>query len=424
MGRNVGRWGRFGGAGLILVCCGLLVGCTRSSPPAAQNGAKGTGALDVPNGPLAGEQWPSPSDEECQAFAQSMAQAIQEGNIVSINELIDWDTVLLRCVREDGPLGESAKGFVQGTKASVSSPTGIAGQLAKCSADGATYHLLRSRTRDGRKTVLFRMVHPSAGVNYHEYLLANKPDGQTRAIDLYVFLSAENISTTLRRWYLPVAAHQNRGFLERLTGQENGLVKYAGQVETLVSRLQARQFQDVLNIYRSLPESVQQEKSLLLLRLQAAMQVSEDEYRRAIDTFLRQYPDDPCTDMLSIDHYVMKKQFDKAVSCINRVDQAVEGDPYLISLRGRFYIAAGNKSKARESFDAAINAEPTLTDPYEGMAQLCAEEGDFAGVVHWLDELEQKFQFQVSFPDLESAAEYAEFVKSAEYKAWKAERTK
>ena len=55
-------------------------------------------------------------------------------------------------------------------------------------------------------TVMFRLkqTKPDA-LNYHRFLLARNAAGEVVADDIYVFLSGENMSESIRRAWLPTA---------------------------------------------------------------------------------------------------------------------------------------------------------------------------------------------------------------------------
>ena len=90
-------------------------------------------------------------------------------------------------------------------------------------------------------------------MNYHDWVLARGPDGRICAVDMYVFLSAELMSQTIRRAFVPLAAHESRGILARLTGQEQELVKHLPQLKEMTDHLREGRFREVLDTYRQLP---------------------------------------------------------------------------------------------------------------------------------------------------------------------------
>ena len=59
------------------------------------------------------------------------------------------------------------------------------------------------------------------------------------------------------------------------------------------------------------------------------------------------YPTDPGLDLLSITYYTDKKDFARARECVDRLETAVGGDPYLDVTRAAINRAAGKYEEAR-----------------------------------------------------------------------------
>jgi hypothetical protein len=77
----------------------------------------------------------------------------------------------------------------------------------------------------GRECGGRRLLLPNfGGVNYHELIVARDATGEPRISDIYVHLSGELVSQTIRRLLLPAYAAENRGLWARLTGSEAALV--------------------------------------------------------------------------------------------------------------------------------------------------------------------------------------------------------
>src|SRR5947209_8172511 len=84
-----------------------------------------------------------------------------------------------------------------------------------------------------------------------------------------------------------------------------------------------------LQAYEQLPPAFKGNKKFLVMRLQAAKAVSDDEYVRAVEGLRTHYPQGTSTDLFSMDGYLLTGQWDQALACVDRVDAAVGGDPYL-----------------------------------------------------------------------------------------------
>jgi len=228
------------------------------------------------------------------------------------------------------------------------------------------------------------------------------------------------MSTTMRRMYLPIVAEKNRSALAKLSGSDDDLVEHIAEIRDMKQGVLTGQYSEVLRIYRSLPESLRQDKSVLVMRAQAAMEVGDPEYLQALEDLRRLYPDDPCVELKSIDYFRLMKQYDSARKSCDRVSELVGGDPSMLVAKGHLYLAENNVAKARDMFDAAVAAEPTLVDAYLGFVELSLAEKNFGDTLRWLNTLRDRFQ--VEFADPTSLPEFAEFVKSPEYQAWVAEQ--
>lgn len=369
--------------------------------------------------PTEADQWPSPSDDACAAFGSAFERAAQEANVASMNALIDWDVILQKVVGDTQVEGDFEEDFVKGAKIGIAGANGFAGDVAKTLQQGGSYKFLRARTRGGRASAVFRQLSEGGG-NYHEFLLALNPQGAVRAVDIYIYLVGDNTSTTMRRMYLPIVAEKNRSSLARLSGSDNDLVEHIAEIRDMKQGVLTGQYSQVLRIYGSLPESLRQDKSVLVIRAQAAMEVSDPEYLQALEDLRRLYPDDPCVALKSIDYFRLRKQYDRARESCDRVSEAVGGDPSMLVAKGHLYLAENNVAKAREVFDAAVAAEPTLVEAYLGSVELSLAEKDFGDTQRWLKVLRDRFQVELADPA--SIPGFAEFMTSPEYQAWLAEQ--
>ena len=131
-------------------------------------------------------------------------------------------------------------------------------------------------------------------MNYHEFVLARRSDGKVRAVDIYIFLSGELISQTMRRMYIPVAAQVSSGLMKRLVGTEQAFMKNFPRFEQMTAEVRSGRPAEALKIFSSSPE-LHQDKNVLLIRLQAAQEVNEAEYSRAIEDFRPPIPTTPAS---------------------------------------------------------------------------------------------------------------------------------
>jgi tetratricopeptide (TPR) repeat protein len=260
------------------------------------------------------------------------------------------------------------------------------------------------------------MLLPSKGINYHFFRLAVAEDGSVRAVDWYVFLSGQWQSETLRQAFLPLANTWAKGGAHLIAPTEGQFVTHFHDIAAMVESYQKKDFEQVLQLYRALPESLQRHMMPFALRLGAAQALRGDEQRRALDDFRKFYPNDAAVDLIVFDDLVAKKSFDSALAGLDRIDKAVGGDPHLKVLRARVLLKQGKQAEAQKMAETAISEEPTLKGAYYFLTDRALQAKDFAKTAELLTTLETKCG--VKFKDLTKVPAYREFVKSPEYKAW------
>ena len=401
-------------AGLAVVC---LAGCAEKDP-AGVTKSPAKVPVAAPVAPAAAESWQTPTDEECRQFAKSLEQIVQSGDLAAFNNVIDWDAILEKATSGLPCPEKTRRQFIIGAKQAMGSRMGFGWNVAQQVANGGSYRFLRIHSKYDQKRVLFRfLVAGQQGVNYHDFLLVRQSDGKIRAVDSYVFMSAEMLSTAIRRGFVPVVAEVSKSVLAKLTGAESEYIKHIKIVLQMSNAVVSGNSQQALEIYRRLPPVLQKDKNLLMMRLRAAKATGDETlYVAAIDDFRRYHPNDPCVDMLAIDGHILNKRYDEALKCIDRLDKAVGGDPYLDVLRANLRIVQGDHEAARVLTQKAIDAEEALVEAYWTLVTIALAEKNFDETTRLLNLIIQKFNVEIG--DLSGNPPYAEYIKSPQYRQW------
>ena len=124
--------------------------------------------------------------------------------------------------------------------------------------------------------------------------------------------------------------------------------------------------------------------------------------------------------MLGIDGYLIAKEYDNSLACIDRIDKSTGGDPALNVMRASVRIEQKKYDAARELCEKALAAEPDLFSAHWTVVVIALAEKKFEETAERLTEIENLFE--VEFTELEKEPIYAEFVKSPEYKRWQEQR--
>jgi tetratricopeptide (TPR) repeat protein len=347
--------------------------------------------------------------ETAKAFAQRIAGAIQRGEGAMLDGAIDMDALLERSYRGLEASDTSKREFALGVKKSF----GFGALISKEIEQSGSYELLRVRAVKGKQRALFRLISPS-GVNYHDMELEPTRDGKgQRVVDIFIFLSGEWLSETMRRAFLPVVAHEKRG----AGGAQNAFMDNLPKITELSTAVRNHDHARVLAIYKTLPPEVQKDRNVMLMYYQAASKAGDAEYAKALSAIQKAFPNDPALDLLLFDDYFLKKNYDGALAAVARVRRALGGDAYLDFLEGNIHYSKGDHEGAKVRLNRAIASEPDLVDPYWTLITISLEQRQWDETARLLDLVEQNAG--VELQDVGTVAEYAEFAKSKAYQAWK-----
>ena len=155
-----------------------------------------------------------------------------------------------------------------------------------------------------------------------------------------------------------------------------------------------------------------------LLMLQSSQRISESEFRKWADQFRERFPTDPSADIIAVEYFGSRKQFDVAIDCINRVDLCVGGDPLLPYFRGKVYAAAENWPFAKREYLRALDHDAAFSETYWGLVEVCLKLNDHVETLRWVKKAVEVSGIEL---DRESNADetrkkaYREFTKTPEY---------
>jgi tetratricopeptide (TPR) repeat protein len=359
---------------------------------------------------------PAVTADEARQFAERLSQATKVGDLAKVHQLIRWNDLRERLVND---LDLTATERLKLRRASQD-PEGRKGfglQILNAIAGGGSYKLLRVHSVKGRPRALFRLITANGSVNYHDYTLARFPDGGIGMEDVYDILRGEPISQTWRRMFTPFVARLRQS--ERLKGGDADDLKDHLKFIDMMKTFQKRQFAQAAASYRQLSQKFQRDNGVLIMHMQVLMQQgepAEKDYLAAMEKFRKLYPDDAAIDLISVDYYFLKKQYDEAARAVHRFEKAIGGDPYLGALRGNMLLEAKRYGEAREVSEQAIKAEPTLENAYRIRVRVSLHEQRYDAALEWLKKMVEACH--VTVEDLATVPEYAGFVQSPQYREW------
>jgi hypothetical protein len=357
--------------------------------------------------------------EEAQKWAAAMQRAARVQDVDTFNKLVDWDAFVEKATAlpsKSPRVNQFRAEFARGLKSATASPKAGFGHAVIGAVEAAgEYRAIHSHRDGGHQRVLFRLIASNGALNYHDWVLSRARDGSVVGTDCFVLLIGELYSENLRRSFLPLA-HQSAGAsLETLSQAEKDFVTHFGEFTQMGKQVRDKNWRQALDTYDHLPTSVQQSTPALTMRLLATQAVSNTEYLAAIDDIRKHHPNDAMIDLISIDAYILRKSYDKALEAIARLDKAVGGDPYLKVLRGNLLAREKKFDEARDLVQKAVADEPTLIRGYYALIEFSLNRRDFAETLKWLKKAES---LGVRFGDMKTVSAFSEFVKSPQYQTW------
>jgi len=388
---------------ILVGMCALLAGCK----------PKPTQVPAATPAPAVIEGTPA-TEDECKEYGRKLEQAVNSKNQASVEMLISLEELAARCLSDLSMTGSQRQSIVQGVRAGVRK-NALAAQLVSEVEQGGSFKLLRVHEVDGRARVMFRLIGTETGVKHFDFLLTRPQQGAITVEDIYVFTAGEMLTQTLRRILLPAVAELNQGSVEKLRGADRTFLNNMPKFQAMAEAIRADNKPEAIKIYNALPEEFRNQKVIVLLYMTAA-NGNDAEYSTSVELYRRLFPADAAVDFLSMEYFLLKKEYTEALRCIENYDKAIGGDPYMHVWRANVFLEAKRFKEARAASEKAIEQEPTLADAYWSRINLSLSEKNHVETLAWLKKLIEKTNEEVA--NLSTVAEYADFVKSPQHAEW------
>ncbi len=316
------------------------------------------------------------------------------------------------------------RGFQKGAIASIQDAQRhpVSGIPAQLQATGTT-RLLANRVVDGERWLSFGIADPEGGYEQFSLRLAKRRGGQVHVVDTMLLTTSERATAQLRRYMLSLGAKTavravTSPFAKATLDYESELAKHLDDYIALHNAVRDEQWSEALAAYARLPAGLQKTKFALLLRINAASNLDDASYLRAIEDLRTHHAEDPATQVALIDYYTLHEKWDEAIGAVDAVARFSVPDPYWLVLKGQLQYAADRMDAAHQTFVAAWRALPDMPDPAAQLADIYVERGAHGAQADALIELIRHHGFAVT--DLEEFEGYEAFLRSADARRLKA----
>lgn len=381
---------------------------------------------------LSGEDKPAPAasaakpiiEAEARGFADALTETILKGDYEQYIKLVDWQGIVNKAsaAPKSDSLNEVRSRFRSPRESDQTFLKKYINRYRSLVKAGGSFKCVQSSVTAERPFLMFRAMGPSGqGLHYVKLLLVRDSKGEIVVDDMYLFETAELVSQTLRRGWMLIVKEEFNKTGEKLPAADDPTAGLESIVRmTLLKRM--NKHAEVVEVYRGLSESAQSDKNVLQFTLTSAAKVSAAQYASIVNDYRRYHPDDVALDFLLIDGYRFWKQFDTALTCVERVIKQVGNDAMLLVKRAELQRQLKQLSNARKSVAAAIELEPDLFDPYAEGFFISLADQSFDETVKYLTILEKRFGYQAS--DLSAIPGYSAFMKSDQFREWEKGRKK
>ena len=355
--------------------------------------------------------------QEAQVVADSIVAGFNRLDTKPFNDAMDWELVIGQAAHHIPLSSQERTGFITGAKEQAVKDTGPGAATVQSLKTPDRLHLLRITEIDGHQHAQIRVL-IGGGFTYLDLLIVRTPAGQVRLVDFTDLIAGQSYSAQLAELCLPLLAQVTSTPLERLVKGQEDLTVIGTEVPAIRALIQNGKTDEAYKKFLLLPAAFRETKPGLMLRLQITQVMEGEPYQETLAEIDRRYPNDPSMGLALLDWHLLAGRTGKSMHIIDRIDQKVGGDPYLDNTRASAYFLAKDYEAAEVASARACAALPDMLDLWWVRVTINLKRLDHARTAQLLTDMHK--QFDLSYGDLTTLPEYADFVKSKEYHQWMA----
>ncbi len=258
-------------------------------------------------------------------FISLVEQSMITGEMWPVEDLIDQKAILNRATDAvQIPGVRSMREIFADSTQHAWETLGITRDFA-----GSNFRFLRVRTFKNRSGLLFRSAGEKSSLNFFCFTIHEVAPRDYRITDIYTAGLNEYTSETLRRTYINLAASVLGDAGRSLTSDNGAFVDSLEEIAAISQLLKAGEYSQVLEACTALPPAVQRDRSVLLIRLEAAEQYSVTSRAEVLEDWLKAYPDEMELPLKLADHYLTQERWNDAERVVTRLLESTGGDARL-----------------------------------------------------------------------------------------------
>ncbi len=351
------------------------------------------------------------NNKRVENFGNALEMSIYDENSEAYLALFSIEDFRAKLEDEGSNNSQYRKGFIQGVVGAVSKlPERIIEDTKDGYYDFVNYYY---NSDDQNYHVLFRLYNPLGGINYHDYVLVQGSDSENLLFsDMYIYLSGENFSDTLKRL-----------FKASLSTNKKSTNKEFSKLLKVIASYNSGNIEQSLSYADNIQGPLAKDKFFMIYKSIIASQSSEDAYLESLKNLVTVHNDDPTINLNKIDYYLYVEEYANAKVAIEQLMEETQDD--------FLHLLLGNLSMEQNKFTEAQNSFKYIIDNYEGFftgqisyfTALVSNE-NLKEAIEYLETLTLEYDKNdlvdyIEEPEADGSNIYDDFIKTKYYKEWK-----
>lgn len=287
--------------------------------------------------------------EEALSLSHAIDSAIKNKKPNYFNSLINEKALADKVAKVSGT--KISNDFRLGIKSALKQAD-LGDKIVQAIRGNGSYELVKHYEKDNTQHLIFRL-YSDDGLNYHDFELAKK-DGKPAIADLFIYLTGEDFSKSIGDLFTSFSVND-----KNVSGEK---IEQMQKMKKIKEMMERNETENALKYYNSLPADLKNQKTVQLMHVMICSQLDEDTYMKAINDYTRLYPDAPNMHLMMIDTYIMRKEYEKAIVSIDKIDRLINTDPFLDYMRALMYNMMAKPVEARTLLEKLYHNMPGFDD--------------------------------------------------------------
>lgn len=318
--------------------------------------------------------------EQAQEFASSLGKSIYKKDNSFFNEAFDVDAMIDKMKAASS---DKSADYWKGAKEGFGKKIDFGDRIIEGLANDGSYSLVKQYQKGDQQHLIFRLF-GNGGLNYHDIELCNKKN-KTKIADIYIYTTGETLTESMKDIFSQImnVGEKDSYNMEKINAMQ--------EIKKLLGK---GKYEEAKAIIDALPLNLRSLKAIQIYNIQICSQISDSLNADAIDKFERDFPGDPSLDLVLIDGFFLKKKYDEALACVNRLDKQINADPFLDYYRGLIYNLMGKKTQAQQSLEKLYKNMPDFSQGALELSTYYMDKNDYEKAADIINKVKQNRDYR------------------------------